>query len=591
MQGINMNQNKKWYFTTDTNAKGFTYVHAYQTKWDPVRKTPRRSAKRYVGRLFDDGRVIPSKAFLESFPQYAGYPLYYGADKQLVDEETYRRDFPLPPGPKPEPEDAPVKDDVLNIGLTWAAEATAKKSGLFDSLAEVFGRDKARALLHLAIYKLDMGSSMAAFADWSSNVYLNNSRMLADQRISELLSEVTTKHFSEFFSLRHADKLKRHEAEKKQNSSENQGNRLSYALDNTSISTYSTTIADADYGHAKRDSELKQINFTFVCDQKDGEIIFAHTYNGAINDVAALQEIIYRMTDASFDLSNVTLVTDRGYSSLMNVQKMVNLDINFIQGVRLIEDSMKARIDEYHDALRDVAFYDSSIGAYARSITEPWLKTSDFGAINQNVHVHLYRFPGKDEDEMMHLARKADEILKYKQEGREVPAGLWNAYKGLVVQVTKRDKTKAWIRNDQAIRNTLKYSGTFVLRSNVESDPIAALKTYRMRGTVENDFEQFKNWLDGDRLRCTEKSYLGKLFVCTLATSLRLMMMHQAHVNEKALNMKIPNNSMDVLFGKLRLIKAEKRKDANAWVVRQLAKKQRELFALLGLELPPKVLK
>ena len=134
-----MNQNKKWYFTTDTNAKGFTYVHAYQTKWDPVRKTPRRSAKRYVGRLFEDGRVIPSKAFLESFPQYAGCPLYYGADKQLVDEETYRRDFPLPPGPQSEPEDAPVKDVVLNIGLTWAAEAMAKKSGLFDSLAEVFG--------------------------------------------------------------------------------------------------------------------------------------------------------------------------------------------------------------------------------------------------------------------------------------------------------------------------------------------------------------------------------------------------------------------------------------------------------------------
>ena len=591
MEGIIMNQNKKWYFTTDTNAKGFTYVHAYQTKWDPVRKTPCRCAKRYVGRLFEDGRVIPSKGFLESFPQYAGYPLYYGADKQLVDEETYRRDFPLPPGPQPEPDEALVKDDVLNVGLTWAAETMARKSGLLDSLADVFGRDKARALLHLAIYKLDMGSSMAAFADWCSNVYLNNSRMLVDQRISELLSEVTTKHFSEFFSLRHADKLKRHEAEKKQNPSENHGDRLAYALDNTSISTYSSTITDADYGHAKRDPELKQINFTFVCDQKDGEIIFAHTYNGAINDVAALQEIIYRMKDAGFDLSNVTLVTDRGYSSLLNVQKMINLDINFIQGVRLIEDSMKARIDEWHDAFRDVAFYDSSIGAYARSTTEPWLKETECGTLNQNVHVHLYRFPGKDEDEMMHLARKADEILKYKQDGREVPAGLWNAYKGFVVQITKQDQSKVWIRNDQAIRNVLKYAGTFVLRSNVESDPIAALKTYRMRGTVENDFEQFKNWLDGDRLRCTEKTYLGKLFVCTLATSLRLMMMHQAHVNEKALNLKVPNNSMDVLFGKLRLIKAEKRKDANAWVVRQLTKKQRELFALLSLELPPKVLK
>lgn len=125
-------------------------------------------------------------------------------------------------------------------------------------------------------------------------------------------------------------------------------------------------------------------------------------------------------------------------------------------------------------------------------------------------------------------------------------AGLWNAYKGFVVRVNRQDRTKAWIRNDQAIRNALRYAGTFVLRSTVEHDPIAALKTYRMRGTVENDFEQFKNWLDGDRRRCTEKSYLGKLFVCTLATSLHLMMMHQAHVNEKTLNLKLPNNSMDV---------------------------------------------
>lgn len=54
---------------------------------------------------------------------------------------------------------------------------------------------------------------------------------------------------------------------------------------------------------------------------KDGEIVFAYTYEGSINDAAALKEIIYRMRAADLDLSNVTLVTDRGYSSLQNVQK------------------------------------------------------------------------------------------------------------------------------------------------------------------------------------------------------------------------------------------------------------------------------
>lgn len=48
-------------------------------------------------------------------------------------------------------------------------------------------------------------------------------------------------------------------------------------LGNTTISSYSTTIADVAYGHAKRDTELPILNFTFVCDQDSGHnIVFAH---------------------------------------------------------------------------------------------------------------------------------------------------------------------------------------------------------------------------------------------------------------------------------------------------------------------------
>ena len=32
---------ENWYFTADTNAKGYTYIKAYQTEWDPVRKRSR----------------------------------------------------------------------------------------------------------------------------------------------------------------------------------------------------------------------------------------------------------------------------------------------------------------------------------------------------------------------------------------------------------------------------------------------------------------------------------------------------------------------------------------------------------------------
>lgn len=547
-----MGRDKRWYFTADTNAKGYTYIQAYQTKWDPVAKTTKRSAKRYVGRLFDDGHVAPSKAFLESFPQYAGKTVFFGPDKTLVDEQTYRQAFPASPGPTPDPEEHASKDDTLNVGLTWAAETIAEESKVLESLVEVFGKEMGRDLLHLAIYKLDTGSSMAAFEDWCSGVYLKNSKLLTDQRISEILAKVGVQDFEKFFLKRHKAKLQ-------------EDRKLSYALDNTSISTYSETIEDAEFGYAKRDPHLKQINYTFVCDQEDGEIIFAHTYQGSISDVVALQEIIYRMRRAEFELENVTLVSDRGYSSLMNIQKMIDLEMKFVQGVRLTEDAIKAKFDTYHDSLRDVNFYDSETGVFARTTKEPWLQNISNGTLNRTVYVHLYRFPGVDEAEMASLVKKADQILKLKANSKEVPPELWQSYKRFVKQIKNANGEATLVRDNEAIKNAVKYAGTFVIRTNTIEDPFEALRVYRLRGTVEQDFNQFKNWVDGDRLRCTQSSYIGKLFVCTLATSLRLMMMNRAkHNSQDNTGLKIPNNSMDVLFGKIRMIKAEKRKDANA---------------------------
>ena len=538
-----MSDSQNWYFTAETNAKGYTYIKAYQTKWDPVRKRSHSFNRRHVGRLHDDGRVVPSKAFLEQFPQYAGFPLFYGADKRLVDEETYRRDFPERPGPDRDIEEA-LKDDVLNVGA-WAIETLAEEAGLFRSLADIFGHAQARELLHLAIYKLDQSGSMAAYGEWWKEVYLKNASPLSDQRISELLSAVSIKDFEEFFRLRHAAKLDKAKAEDVES--------LTYALDNTSISTYSKTIGDAAYGHAKRDPDLKQINYTFVCDQKDGEIVFAYTYEGSINDAAALKEIIYRMRAADLDLSNVILVTDRGYSSLQNVQKMINLELKFIQGVRIIEDVMKLRFDEYRESFRDIGFYDAETRAYARTVKESWKLETDSGTLNKELFVHLYRFPGADENEMTELAARVAEILKFKAENREVPPELWRTYRRYIKELPAAEgRKKRWDRNDEAIREAVRYAGMFVIRSNIESDPFAALQAYKKRNIVELDFSQYKNWVDGDRLRCTNKSYLGKLFVCTIAASLRLMMMSRAQTNAKTAGLKIPKDSMEVLMAKLR---------------------------------------
>ena len=131
------------------------------------------------------------------------------------------------------------------------------------------------------------------------------------------------------------------------------------------------------------------------------------------------------MRAADLDLSNVILVTDRGYSSLQNVQKMINLELKFIQDVLIVEDVMKFRFDEYRESFRDIGFYNAETRTYVRTDKESWKLETDSRTLNKELFVHLYRFPGADEIEMTELAARVAEILKFKADNREVPPELW----------------------------------------------------------------------------------------------------------------------------------------------------------------------
>ena len=570
----------KWYYSILTNDKGYRYIYAYQTKWDPVRKQPRRSAKKYVGRLNDDDSVNIGATFRAAFPQFAEGTFYYGANKQLVDEATYRADFPEKPGPKPCDEDVELHSD-LEFGLTWAAEQTAVRSGLLDSLTAAFGEDDARLLLNVAIYLLADAGSMDSYGVWRQGVYLSQGGVVDGRRISELFSRVRQDKIDKYFAHRHQVKLAR-------NSAETGKVQLHYALDSTSISTYSRTIPLAAWGHAKRDPDLKQVNYVFVCDQDDGEIAYAYAYDGSINDVSSLHYVIGRLTSADFQTKDIVFVTDRGYSSIQNVQKLLNQDLRFIQGVYLSEDALKRHFDRYAESLRDLRFFNTKLDVYARTLEEPWTQSSKVGAFPTKIWLHLYRFPSVDETSRVELARHADRLIESKAKGIRIDDEDWRRYSRYIELIEPKQGKPFWQRNNDAIERSAKYAGAFVIRSNNEANPFAALSIYNLRNKVEFDFNQFKNWVEGDRMRCTETAYLGRTFVCTLATCIRLMMMRKAQTNESK-DLKIPGNSMDQLFRHLKHIRADRRPKASAWVVRQISKKQREMLALLGLDKLPKV--
>lgn len=577
-----------WNFTTVVTAQGYCYVKAYKMKWDPVLKKSKRHLQRHVGRLLENDRIKISPSFAADFPEYSGDDWFWGANKKPVHEAEYRRDFPETPGPAPQDPEACEPQSTLDVGLTWAALELAKDSGIRAHLQEVFGKETGEDLLYLAIYKLAGGGAMMTYDIWRQKVWLPQSRRLTGQKISELLSSVTREQVTKYFKLRHnrQDEVWE-EIYKKQ--PELRSRPIEYALDNTSISTYSNTLSEAQYGHAKRDPELKQINYTIICDQRSGDIVFAYMYDGAVNDVSALSDILFAMQEAEFKLEKNILVTDRGYSSLINVQKMINLEIKYLQGVRYIEDSLKQRFAKHSDALRKNAFYSSKEKAYAFTETEPWTQNSSAGQLKLNNYIHLYRLVGHEDLTVQQISENADHIIRLKTAKRSVPQDLWAAYGRFVKSVTEKNGVTHWVRDTSKIDEAVECSGYFALRSNAVSDAFEALSIYRQRNMVEQDFYQLKNWLDGDRLRVGAVSVQGKLLVNTIGTALRMMMLCRAKQKEdRKSKLVLPGGSLDRLLAELTLVRAEKRKNANAWIRNSIPASRRRCFELLMLPEPPR---
>lgn len=60
--------------------------------------------------------------------------------------------------------------------------------------------------------------------------------------------------------------------------------------------------------------------------QRSDDFIFAYLYDGAVKGFIALFEVLYAMRNAGFKRENIPLI-NRKYSSLKNIQRMINLDL------------------------------------------------------------------------------------------------------------------------------------------------------------------------------------------------------------------------------------------------------------------------
>lgn len=555
--------------------KGHTYVEAYRNEWDPEKKRSRIAQRKYVGVLdTTTGRVRLGKKYLSENPQYEGKILYY-EDKQLVErtpEEVQEELDKRVPSPL---------NDVVSYGASAACCLVAQQSGMLEDLKKTFGAEVGADLLRLAVYQYLDGGSMDCFEQWASQHWLPKARTFSGQRISEMLSKITHQDITSYLKLRnhrcveHFNKVKTQAEELKK-----PGPRFRYlALDSTALSTYSVTISSAAYGYAKQNPELRQVNFTLGVDYLNGDVCYAYESEGSITDKSVYPHLMMDLHHNGYNLQDTVIVTDRGYQSICNIQRLLDIEINYVCGVPLTEESVKQLFERYKSSLSNPAFLNGRLKVAARTSKELWEKATDSGPLHLSTSLHLYKYPELAAQQAISLHQKIEEVLEKKNSGEKLHSADRSRVRNYIVENNKN----VWVKNIKGLEEFLTRAGCFAIRTNCIEDPFECLAVYKQRQIVETAFRQMKVLNGNNRLRCTERTYVGKLLLFVIAQSLRMRMLYTVKENEQRLDLDLPGDSLDKAMAMLKGIMAIRPPSKAVWAGRPISKKARDILELLGI--------
>lgn len=280
-----------------------------------------------------------------------------------------------------------------------------------------------------------------------------------------------------------------------------------------------------------------------------------------------------------YNLQDTVIVTDQGYQSICNIQRLLDIEINYVCGVPLTEESVKQLFERYKSSLSNPAFLNGRLKVAARTSKELCEKATDSGPLHLSTSLHLYKYPELAAQQAISLHQKIEEVLEKKNSGEKLHSADRSRVRNYIVENNKN----VWVKNIKGLEEFLTRAGCFAIRTNCIEDPFECLAVYKQRQIVETAFRQMKVLNGNNRLRCTERTYVGKLLLFVIAQSLRMRMLYTVKENEQRLDLDLPGDSLDKAMAMLKGIMAIRPPSKAVWAGRPISKKARDILELLGI--------
>jgi len=521
---------------------GITYAYESVSYWDKE-KQQSRSKRTLIGRVDDKtGEIIPTDGRGRKNKEPA-----VQAKRGPVPAEIVARSF---------------------YGATHLLDAIGDKLGITQDLKLCFP-EKYKQILSTAYYLvLEDHSPLYRFEKWGSLHKHPYGKNLTSQRSSDLFASITEEDKQQFFKL--------------------QGKRRSekeyWAYDITSISSYSETLRQVQYGKNKEDDRLPQLNLALVFGETSNLPFYYRKLSGNIPDSKTLKHLMADLDTLGFN--KVKLVMDRGFYSEYNINVLYKDHVKFIIAGKMSLNFMKSNLEDIYENFRSFEHYNETYELYCRTVETKWQYTQyqpykkETLKEPRRIYIHYYYNIDKAAEEEKAFDKKLMALRRELESGKRIPEHEAQYKKYFDVKTTPKRGTKATVREDVVLQ-AKKYFGFFVLLTNETMDAVTALEIYRNKDLVEKAFGNLKERLNLRRtLVSSEQSLDGKLFIEFVA------LIYLSYIKKQ---MQVSN-----LFKKYTIQSALDKLDViecfeapgQQLRVGEILEKQKEIYHALGVSLP-----
>jgi transposase len=444
-------------------AKGERYVYKYTHYFRNAEGKPRNRAI-LIGKIDEkSGKMKPNKNFFELFKI------------------------------SPEMPDATVWD----YGYSYLALKCCNDMGLTSCLNEVFG-EQAMDIIVSAIYVIREGSTMDAIDDWLERTFVTSYfKHLNSQTTSKLFESISAPKTHEFF--------------KKWVTMALTGNNVCY--DVTSISSYSRTMTDVEYGYNRDGENLPQFNIGMFCDENSKLPLYFNRYNGSLTDKTNLSYVLENAETVG--LRDIKFVVDGGFISEECIRNLSAHSKAFTIGI-------SAHLDIAVEMLKT---HSKGIEGYAN-------KLSDHDIYCVEKHLDYYGVSGRlllFYDPMNHaqlcneMSERIRSLSAELSKLKRYPESKLKRYINYF-RITKHtdDSGFDFVVDVDKVDLMLQHKGFFLIfTTDNESNHDDVLYHYRAKDAAEKLFDQLKVDMEAARIRThNEQTTNGKAFVIFIALAI-----------------------------------------------------------------------